>query len=369
MTLETTLPAAVLPLAPVPALDLAKVQALQELARSCGADGITLTTQPSLGWLLGGGRLHVSLAAPPLVAATISADAPRDDALTVYATNNEADRLALEELPPNVRIHPVPWYASVTAEASRADYLTEACAEAELTTLRQRLGDADLAAYGALCREAAQVMTRVLETATPYLSERELARELAAQTLDLGADPLVVLVGGESRRRHRHPLPTDAPLGDRALAVLCARRQGLIANVSRWVQFSPQTEAQIRYEGRITAIEKAFLDASVPGARLSDAFAAGCAAYGRVGYDDLEWRNHHQGGVAGFAGRDPRGTELTDCVLPDRFALAWNPSSPNTKIEDTILRDGETLTVLTHDPRWPTQRVGELDRPLPLVLA
>jgi hypothetical protein len=49
-------------------------------------------------------------------------------------------------------------------------------------------------------------------------------------------------------------------------------------------------------------------------------------------------------------------------------ALAWNPSLPGSKIEDTILRTAEGLEVLTVDPAWPTVEVDGRARPDLLIL-
>ena len=51
-------------------------------------------------------------------------------------------------------------------------------------------------------------------------------------------------------------------------------------------------------------------------------------------------------------------------VLPAGAAVAWNPSLPGAKSEDTVLLapDGG-LEVVTLDPRWPTTTVAGRTRP------
>jgi hypothetical protein len=49
------------------------------------------------------------------------------------------------------------------------------------------------------------------------------------------------------------------------------------------------------------------------------------------------------------------------------MALAWNPSLPGHKIEDTILVGDDGVENLTIDPRWPTVTVGGRARPDVLV--
>jgi hypothetical protein len=48
------------------------------------------------------------------------------------------------------------------------------------------------------------------------------------------------------------------------------------------------------------------------------------------------------------------------------MALAWNPSLPGAKVEDTFLLAKQGLENLTLDPAWPMTSVD--GRPRPMVL-
>ena len=75
-----------------------------------------------------------------------------------------------------------------------------------------------------------------------------------------------------------------------------------------------------------------------------------------VGWDG-EWRNHHQGGAAGYAGREWIGTPESDerVVLPQGYA--WNPTVQGAKSEDTHLVTDDGIEVLSGTGGWPTERV------------
>jgi Xaa-Pro aminopeptidase len=139
------------------------------------------------------------------------------------------------------------------------------------------------------------------------------------------------------------------------MLVACARRHGLIANLTRFVSFGALTPPE--YD-RLLAVEAAFLDATVPGARVGDVFAAGVAAYG-----DDEWTLHHQGGPTGYESRDYLATHDSDALVVENQAFAWNPSVPSLKVEDTVLATSSGLEVLTVDARWPTTTVNGRERP------
>jgi len=345
----------------------AKRARVLDLLERRGASAIVLRSHSAVAWYLDGARTHVSLAGDPVAAVVVR---PSGDSLFVFS--NEADRLLAEELgdAADLEVVPVPWHDPlVPAGLDRLDALgalDETDAAADLRAARAALLPAELARYRVLCREVAEAMTDAALAASPADSERVVAARLSGDLAARGIDPLVTLVAGRSRLAHRHPLPTDAPLGDRAMLVVCGRRHGLIANATRWVRFGPADPGETDAARRILDVEAAFLDATVPGARLADVFATGTAAYGSHGFDAHEWTRHHQGGAAGYAGRDPRAVPGVPDVVQLGQPFAWNPTAHGVKVEDTVLVGDDGIEVLTLDPRWPTVAVAGRARPVEL---
>ncbi|MDT0193965.1 M24 family metallopeptidase [Arthrobacter sp. AB6] len=369
--------------APASATDRAiKRRRVLDILEAKGQESLLLTTNTALTWYLDGSRVHISLAGDPIAALLV--DRGGDHLVTF---NNEAGRIAAEELPAGVALHSVPWYGNLheaaaavgrTGSAGTAAQggpagrgtapLAEAEVAAELRAARQQLLPAESARYARLSAEVAVIMTDVLSTARPETTEFELVSALAGRVVAAGAEPLVLLCNGSSRSGFRHPLATHSPLGRRAMAVVCARRDGLVANITRWVRFDAGTAEERDAEARIAAVEADIFDATVPGARLDRIFTEIQAAYARHGFGADQWEQHHQGGPAGYAGRDPRVTAAaTDTVVLDQ-AFTWNPSGPGVKIEDTVQLTGTGLQVLTVDPRWPSTAVNGLGRPATLQL-
>lgn len=351
-----------------PADRATKRRRVLEILDAEGRDSLLLTTTTALAWYLDGSRVHVSLAGDPIAALLV--DRGGDHLVTF---SNEASRIAAEELPSGVNLHTVPWYgnlhqaAAAVGSASRPP-LAEADVAGQLRAARRQLLPAESARYSRLSAELAGIMTDVLSTARPDTTEFGLVSALAARVVAVGAEPLVLLCNGSSRSTFRHPLATHAPLGRRAMAVVCARRDGLIANITRWIRFDAGTVEERHAEARIAAVEADIFDATVPGARLDGIFGAIQAAYVRHGFGADQWEQHHQGGPAGYAGRDPRVTaDATDTVVPGQ-AFTWNPSGPGVKIEDTVQLTESGLRVLTVDPRWPVTTVNGLERPATLQL-
>jgi Xaa-Pro aminopeptidase len=340
-----------------------------------GRDSLLLTSHTALTWYLDGSRVHISLAGDPIAALLVDRDG---DHLVTF--NNEAERIAEEELPPGVTLHAVPWYRNLHEAAAAVGHpsggstepaaapLAEAAVAARLRAARQQLLPGESARYARLSAELAAIMTDVLSAARPGTTEFELVSALAGRVVAAGAEPLVLLCNGSSRSGFRHPLATHAPLGRRAMAVVCARRDGLVSNITRWIRFDAGTSEELDAEARIAAVEADIFDATVPGARLDRIFAEIKASYTRHGFGADQWEQHHQGGPAGYAGRDPRVTAAaTDTVVLNQ-PFTWNPSGPGVKIEDTVQLTESGLTVLTVDERWPTSTVNGLKRPVTLQL-
>ncbi|KQR40501.1 peptidase M24 [Microbacterium sp. Leaf159] len=324
------------------------------MRRELGGAALVLASHEAVSWYLEGVRTHVSLAGPPVLA--VRAEEGGD---VLYVADNEADRMIAEELLPEDadRIVRVPWWIPPAVAAAEMAGVAEADAATQLRAARARMLPAERARYRSLGRETAETLTDVLARVSPAQSERAVAAVAAAELIARGIDPLVVLVAGAERGGFRHPLPTAGVLGERAMIVVCGRRDGLIANATRWVGESVDEEP-------ILGVERAFLDASAPGARLDEAFAAGIAAYARFGFDADEWQHHHQGGPTGYAGRDPRATASTTDLLVENQAFAWNPTGRGRKVEDTMLRTETGWEVLTVDERWPSVEYEGLRRPV-----
>lgn len=366
-----------------------------------GAEGLVLSSHAAVTWYLDGARTHVSLMGDPVAAVVVR---PAGDEIRLF--ENEAERMLAEELHPDdaALVTRVPWHepllpAGLAAHTpthtpgrrSERGLLREGDVAAELRAARASLLPGELGRYRRLGGEVAEVLTDVAGAVTAASSERDAAAMLAGALVSRGIDPVVVLVSGAARVRHRHPLPTDGPLGERAMLVVCGRRHGLIANATRWVEWESAVTGSGGRAGAgaasgsrpsgpgatragsggeadrgVLEVEAAFFDATVPGARVGEVFAAGAAAYASVGFDAEEWRRHHQGGPTGYAGRDPRASFGVEDVVRTNHAFAWNPSVPGAKVEDTVLVTATGIEPLTVDARWPVVEVAGRWRPVPL---
>ena len=305
--------------------------------------------------------------------------------LILVTDNIEADRLTAEELPDleasGVEIERFPWHASSLADAiaervgddrAAADVDVPGLERVDPTPLRQPLTERDRERYRELGGQTASAVESVCRELRRDDTEHEVASALRVALSARNIEAPVVLVGGSDRvQRYRHYTPTEAELGDYALVSVTAERAGLHASCTRTVAFDPpewlaeRHEAAARVETTALAATRAAAanDDSDEGT-AGDVFAAVQNAYAAVGYEG-EWERHHQGGAAGFAGREWIATPDHDAPVTAPMAYAWNPTVQGAKSEDTALVT-DNVEVLTTTDRWPTTTVDAVDRDLEL---
>jgi antitoxin VapB len=244
-----------------------------------------------------------------------------------------------------------------------------------LTAVRRVLTATQQQRLRELCADATAATVEAAHAVTPATTAYETAGLLAERLLARAADPVVLLVGG-GEAPFRHPLPTTAPVGPRAMLVCCARRHGLVASVTRVVALRPLQPRHHDAYRRLLDVERVFLDASMVGARLGDVVRAGTQAYADHGFEPAEWHRHHQGGLSGLSPREYPAGPAADDVLTAGNVVAWNPSADGWKVEDTSLVCGASADLpagaagaepLDRSPDWPVIDVGGRLRPDVLV--
>ena len=344
-----------------------------------GLDAVWFGRPNSFSWLTGGSNVvdrdaDVGAAAAGYV---------RDRGFVVVTDNIEAERLADEVVPEAFDVESVPWYESSLAAAvadatpgsGAADFDVPGLDTVDASRLRRPLSPGDIERYRELGRAVAAAVERVAVELQPDDTEREVAAGLRIALATRGIESPVVLVGGAERAQsYRHFTPSRAELGGYALLSVTAERGGLYASATRTVAFDGAPDwlderhhAAMRVEA--TAVE-ATRAAAVAGDRESgngdgrgtagDVFDAIVDAYDDLG-ESGEWRTHHQGGAAGFAGREwiatPDGDERVDAPM----AYAYNPTVRGAKSEDTVLVSDGDVEVLTRTGNWPTRTVSSCD--------
>ncbi|MES1981308.1 MAG: M24 family metallopeptidase [Pseudomonadota bacterium] len=349
-----------------------KLAIMRSWLGSTGASVLRLRGTDWFAWATAGGSNTVLLTAETGVAEIVVG---ANDAY-LLTDDIEALRLREEEVPDGYAWYVSPWAEPQVRERFVAQLAVggvvladrPAADEIALTDAmlqqRYRLTDSERARYRQVGRLAAQAMTEVLGHARPDWSEFDLAGAGAEALWSRGLHPALTLAAGERRLpRYRHTTPSKDPLGSRAMLVFCARGYGLYANLTRFVHFGPSWQHPDQLA--LQQIEAAGLAACQPGALLSDIYIALDDAYRDLGFTDAI-RQHHQGGITGYLARERVAAPHTAVPLAVHMAVAFNPSLPGTKLEDTFLLSDHGLENVTLDPEWPSVPYEGQMRPLPL---
>ena len=346
---------------------------LDQYLQTAGLEAVWFARPNSFAWLTGGGDNVVDREGEVGVAAA----GYDGDEIRVVTDNIEAPRLREEELDDGVPVETVDWHAESLAEAvagtsptpAAADFDVPGLESVDATPLRQPLTDAQVEQYRALGRDAAAAVETVARKVEPSHTELDVTGVLRQELESRGIAAPVVLVGSAERAQsYRHYTSTDTELGDYALMSVTAQRDGLHVSTTRSVAFDPpewfteRTRKAARVETSALAATRAVGQA---GGTAGDVFEAIQDAYAEVGWEG-EWRNHHQGGAAGFAGREWIATpgHGADVVLPQGYA--WNPTVAGAKSEDTHLVSADGVELLSATGDWPTETVSAVGHDLEL---
>lgn len=180
-----------------------------------------------------------------------------------------------------------------------------------------------------------------------------MAARVAADLLAQHITPSVVLMAADERIfRYKHAVPRKGVLRKYGMLNLCARRDGMVASITRFVHFGAVPDELAANFERAAQINAELLHASRGGATSAALYAVAAKGYAAVGFPD-GITLHHQGGPCGYLERDwvatPGGTQ----TLGSTQGLAWNPSLHGAKAEDTALLHAGSIEILTATPDLP----------------
>lgn len=343
-----------------------KVLALRKLMGEKNLEALVLRRNPNLAWIISG-RAHV----PTTIDAACFDLVVTFDSVFAVTNTIEAPRLEAEEFPAGLEIKIINWWEGrdpllptgprVGSDQPGGDRVD--CG-LEIEMMRASLDSYDQERLRDISRRSALALGEAMKAADSSDREIDLAAKITASLWRHNLEIAFLGVAGESRvRRFRHPLPTDALLGSRASASICAKEKGLIASVTRIVTFGELTSTEEAEYAAILEVEADLLDATVVGSPFSSVIDVATNSYGKNGFDSDEWHRHHQGGPTGYMPRDWPATQSSTRLIQESQPIAWNPTGKGWKVEETILAHANGNLLLTGDSLWPTRSVRGRIRP------
>jgi Xaa-Pro dipeptidase len=346
-----------------------KTDRLVRTLHSQGLGGVLINGQHNFSWLTAGGTNALDISRESGAGAILVRS---DGKRFVLASSIEMPRLLAEELS-GIDFEAVefPWEdekASPEFLIDRAltllppgsqlgsDLPSGAKArviESMIARCRYSLSEAELQRYRNLGREAGEAMEHLVRSLEPGQTEKEVARRAADALAARGMQPVVALVAADERlKKFRHPIPTEQRWQKVVMVVVCARRGGQVAALSRIVCVGRVPDDMCRRMISTARVNAALLSATRPGAVGSELYKFAARTYASEGFEGEE-HLHHQGGACGYRTRDWVAHPASSEIVQDSQAFAWNPSITGTKVEETSIAFTDRTEVITSTPAWP----------------
>lgn len=333
-------------------------------------DAVLLNAQHNFAWLTRGGSNAIDISRENGAATLLIT---RQGKGYVMANNIEMPRMLAEEVSPDY-FSPVEFgwrdeksdaglilkrARKIVGENSRigADLAFFAAAvtiENKIAACRCRLTDDETDRYRSLGRDAGNAARRTIDKIVQGETEIEIAEKLRHELASDGMTSVVTLVAADQRiSQFRHPVPTGKRWNKTLLLVTCAKRDGLIASLSRMVCIGEVPEDLKRKTGAAAYVNACLLAATRAGTTGAELYRTAEKAYADQGFPG-EINLHHQGGAAGYKTREwvahPQSTE----VVQTNQAFAWNPSITGTKIEETCIAGEYGVEIITASTDFPS---------------
>ena len=328
-----------------------RFELIQAVLDETGLDAVVLRRAENFAWYTGGADNRVDHASDAGVAAVVVSR--RGD--HIVTDNIEAGRLREEQVP-GWEVVEYEWHTGPGDVVRRvagggaigADVADPAEVDVDrlVGPLRYRLDADAIDQYRGVAADTMAAVDAACAALNPAMTETEAAGAVTAACRAAGLfTPALMVGGGDRLPRHRHPIPAGAPLGARALVVVCAERHGLYANLSRFVHFEPPDPDLAAKLEACQGVLARLRDATQPGRTLGDVFTECQKFYADAGFPD-GWRHHHQGGMTGYRSREVIAAPGMAQQITLGQAFAWNPSLPGAKAEETFVLTAEGPEVL-----------------------
>ncbi|MDQ3064525.1 MAG: M24 family metallopeptidase [Acidobacteriota bacterium] len=346
-----------------------KTERLTRMLVTENLGGVLINAQHNFAWLTGGKSNGINSS---IENGACFLFVRRDGKKVVLSNNIEMTRLLAEEISAN-EFEPIEF--SWEVEKASGDFVFERtkslldesgeiasdlplnpkvrAIENLIAPCRFELTAAETERYRKLGRDAGEALGKIFRKIEPGETELEIARKVKDALAAYQINSVVTLVGADERiEQFRHPVPTENVWKKVLLIAVCAKREGLIANLSRIACIGKIPDELRRKTDAVARIFARMIVATRIGASGAEIYQATSAAYAEKGFAD-EIRKHHQGGATGYKTRDWVAHPKSSEIVSRNQAFAWNPSITGTKAEETFILTEDGAEIFTASPNFP----------------
>ena len=354
-----------------------KTARLVEMLNAENLGGVLINSQPNFAWLTAGANNGIDTSRENGAASLLVRN---DGKRFVLASRIEMPRILAEEVSEN-DFEPIEFSweeekASSTFQADRAAALlgenkilssdlafapSVRVVEGAIARCRYQLTEPEIERYRSLGSDAGTIIGELAKSLEPGQTEQEIARLVSDKLALDNIRSVVTLVAADERlEKYRHPVPTRKTWEKVVMVVVCARRGGLIASLSRIFCAGKIPDELTRKTVAAARVNAKILAATKHGAIGADLYKTATEAYEAEGFKG-EQNLHHQGGATGYRTRDWVAHPASADQAQKNQAFAWNPSISGTKVEETALLLNDEIEIITASPGF-SQISVEIDK-------
>jgi antitoxin VapB len=225
--------------------------------------------------------------------------------------------------------------------------------EGSIVKCRYQLTENEIERFRKLGKDAGKVLGEIFTKIELGQTEKEIANIVRFELGKFGINSVVTLVAADKRiKNFRHPIPTENVWKKTLMIVVCAKRDGLIASLSRIFSVGNFSDDVRKRTDAVAKVHAQIMHASRVDATGKKIFEVIKSAYSDVGFQSEETK-HHQGGAAGYKTRDWVAHSDSNEQVHLNQAFAFNPSIAGTKSEETFLVTENGIEVITASPDFP----------------
>lgn len=344
-----------------------KTERLVQMLKAENLGGVLLNSQHNFAWLTGGKNNGVDLSNPNGIGSLLIRE---DGKRFLLANKVEMPRLLAEEVSEKdfepiafewqadkINGGLVPETAQSLLEKPLATDLfynpNFRIVEGLIAKCRYQLTTEEIDRYRKLGDDAGKVLGNIYNKLEIGQTEKEIANIVRFELGKFGINSVVTLVAADERiKKYRHPIPTDNVWQKTLMIVTCAKRDGLIASLSRIFSVGNISDDLRKRTDAVAKVHAQMIHATNPDTTGKELFEVTKDAYSDLGFANEETK-HHQGGATGYKTRDwVAHSQNNERVLVNQ-AFAWNPSITGTKSEETFLVKEDGIEVITASTNFP----------------
>jgi Xaa-Pro dipeptidase len=345
-----------------------KTERLVQMLNAENLGGVLLNSQHNFVWLTAGGNNGVDLSRENGVSSLLIRN---DGKRFVLANKIEMPRMLAEEVSEN-DFEPIvfDWEAekingnfvletaqSLLEKPLATDifyYPNYRVIEGLVAKCRYQLTSHEVERFQQLGKDAGEIVGNIHDKINVGQTEIEIANIVKFELGKRNINSVVTLVAADERiAKFRHPIPTENVWKNTLMVVVCAKRNGLVASLTRFFSVGKVADDLRKRTDAVAKVHARMMHATRPNAVAKDIFEITKNAYVDVGFANEETK-HHQGGACGYKTREwvAHSQSLEQVQLNQ--AVAWNPSIAGTKAEETFIVTENGIEVITESPNFPT---------------